>query len=184
MPKPSGAKPTTTHFHVPIPANTRSAIGELAASDGISSSELARRILSDYVACSGEDSFGSRLDKLEKAILKTAGRVDATIAIVRAFEQDEIERRGKERKIMVEAISSNSRAIETLAANLQGFQSAHDAEIERMQFRLEMLGKLSAALICGISDAKVRRSYRDIEIGMSDGKKLISFLKDALRRDD
>ena len=182
------------HFHVPIPTKTRNAITELAAKDGLSSSALARRILSDYVSNAGENAFAGRLETIELAVTKVAKRVDGVVGILRSIEMDEVERRAQERKAFQsanednlrtigEVVATNSAAIQALAARIEGFEDLMKPAVEQLQNRLALQGKLVGAILLGTSDRSIRQAYREIETGTSGGKSIGHYLGAALNSD-
>jgi len=154
--------------------------------NGRTVSEFARKALSVALEQGQELPFEARLDKVLK-------RQDATIAVIKSVEDDEIERRGKERKAFQEVvaasmteigevIAANSLAVQELAARQDALKTTLEADLERAQNRLLLLLKLVVATVRGTDERGVRESYREIERGMTDGKKLVDFQLEALKK--
>jgi|GEM_PF-3060270 len=154
--------------------------------DGKTVSEFARRALSVALEQGQEQPFEARLDKVLK-------RIDGLTAVVKSIEDDEIERRRLERKNyqevsaqnmaqVGEVIAANSLALQELAARQDALKTNVEAELEVAQNRLQILLKLCVSLVRGTDERGVRESYREIERGMTDGKKLVDFQMDALKR--
>lgn len=193
MANAKGSKVQTV-FSIPISPETRAAISEMASAGGISSAELGRRILSKHIASAGETEFQTRLEKIEAGLTKTSGRVNAVIALLKSIEDDEQERRGKERLLfrdlvaqsmeeIGQVIGRNSEVITQLATQEIEWEGSVDGRLDRMQRHIEVGLRLLVAVIHGSRDPGARASYRTIEAGMADGKKLADFLAEAMRKE-
>jgi len=154
--------------------------------EGKTVSEFVRTLLSAALKQGLEKPFEARLDKVLK-------RIDGLTAVVKSIEDDEISRREKERKGFLEVsaqnmaqigevIAANSLAVQELAARQDALKTTLEADLERAQNRLLLLLKLVVATVRGTDERGVRESYREIERGMTDGKKLVDFQLEALKK--
>ena len=189
----TGESKTPVPFQVFLHPDVKQSIAEIAKAEGKTASEYVREVLSSCAENVGERAFAPRLKVLTDDTAKILKRINGLTAIVKSVEDDERERDVKNTRAISDAlgqsmveighvIASNSAALVQLAEQQAAFQAAHDAEIASIQQRLEMLLKLTAAVIHGSKDGDIRTSYRTIEAGMKDGTRLTHFLLDALKR--
>jgi len=184
--KPQKPAPKPVSLQVYLEPDLHKKLKLTVLKDGRTVSEFARKALSVALEQGQEQPFEARLEKILK-------RIDGVIGVVKSIEDDEIERRKADRKgfqeiaaqnmaQIGEVIAANTAAIQELAARQDALRTSLEAELEKAQNRLQILLKLVLAQVRGTDERGVRESYREIERGMTDGKKLVDFQMETLKR--
>ena len=168
-----------------VPLELREALKNSAEKSGKSMAEFIRETLQGAAKGASEKS-------LEATLQKVLARIEAVIKIQKSVEDDEMRRRSQDRDLIlnsmaenfghvVEAATGNATVLQALVDGLTAQEASNARTFAGLARRESDAIKMLVALL-HTATPQTRERWRDIERGVSDGRKITEFVVETLKK--